>query len=282
MMKKDQKVQLKAETAVGLFVLAALGVLIYMSFQIGALRFATHRYAKYCLYSHDISGLNKKADVRIAGVKVGWIEQVTFEEENQRVRICVMILKNYHLYEDAAGAIRQNGILGGKYLEIIPGDARLKKLPANSTLAEPAEDSLSIDILMKKINSIAGDVQEVTEALKQSLGGPDGAQSIKQFMDGCIQVTERVAACAESIDRMIITNEENISDTITGVKAVTQGIKDELPELQQKIGQISNAIDRDFNRVASQIEQLSPSLTKVLDSYVKHNGFVIKHKFRLF
>ncbi len=274
--------QLKAETAVGLFVLAALAVLVYMSFQIGSLRFATHNYTQYCLYSHDISGLNKKADVRIAGVKVGWIEQVTFEEEQQRVKMCVMILKQYHLYEDAYGAIRQNGILGGKYLEIVPGDAHLEKLPANGTLNQPAEDSISIDILMKKINDIAGNVEDITESFKQSLGGPDGAQTIKQLLDGCVQMTERVASCAESIDRLVVSNEENIQETITDFKAVAQEIKNGIPELQQKIGQISNAIDRDFNRVASQIEELAPSLSKVLDSYVKHNGFVIKHKFRIF
>jgi phospholipid/cholesterol/gamma-HCH transport system substrate-binding protein len=282
MIKKDQKVQLKAETAVGLFVLAALGVLVYMSFQIGSLRFATHDYAKYCLYSHDISGLNKKADVRIAGVKVGWIEQVTFEEEQQRVLMCVMILKKYHLYADASGAIRQNGILGGKYLEIIPGDSHLQKLLPNSTLELPAEDSISIDILMKKINAIAGNVEEVTDSLKQSLGGPEGAQTVQQLLNGCVQVTERVAACADSIDRLVSANEENIQETISDFKAVAQEIKNGIPELQQKIGQISHAIDRDFNRVAGQIELLAPSLTKVLESYTKNKGFVIKHKFRLF
>lgn len=274
--------QLKAETAVGLFVLAALAVLVYMSFQIGSLRFATHKYNQYCLYSHDISGLNKKADVRIAGVKVGWIEQVVFEEECQRVKMCIMILKQYHLYEDAYGAIRQNGILGGKYLEIVPGNARLEKLPANGTLNQPIEDSISVDVLMKKINSIAGNVEDITESFKQSLGGPDGAQTIKQLFDGCVQMSERIASCAESIDRLVVSNEENIQETITDFKAVAQEIKNGIPELQQKIGQISHAIDRDFNRVASQIEELAPSLSKVLESYVKHNGFVIKHKFRIF
>jgi uncharacterized phage infection (PIP) family protein YhgE len=122
----------------------------------------------------------------------------------------------------------------------------------------------------------------VTEALKLSLGGTDGAQTIKELMNGCILVTERISACADSLDRVVASNEENITDTINSFKAITQGLQEGLPELQQKIGQISNAIDRDFNRVASQIEELTPSLNKVLDSYVKHKGFVIKHKLRLF
>lgn len=263
--------QLKAETSVGLFVLTAIGVLIYMSFQIGSLRFATYQYARYCLYSHDISGLNKKADVRIAGVKVGWIDQTIFEEDCQRVRICVMLLKEYHLYADAYGTIRQNGILGGKYLEIIPGDPRLQKLPENSTLAGCAEDLISMDILFKKMNNIASHVESVTEALQSSIGGEDGAVAIKRIVDGCADVTEKVASCAESIDRLITTNEGVIYDIVSDFKVTVQEIKDAIPDVQNKIGQISNAF-----------ESLTPSLSKVLDSYDKNKGLVIKHKFRLF
>lgn len=274
--------QLKAETAVGLFIIAAFGVLIYMSFQIGSLRFAMHQYVKYCVYSHDISGLNKKADVRIAGVKVGWIDQVIFEEDQQRVLMCIMVLKKYNLYADAYAAIRQNGILGGKYLEVFTGDPRLHKIEPNSTLEQPVEDSVSIDMILKKMNSVAGNIEEVTVSFKKILGGQDGAQMLKQVMDGFVQVTEKVASCAASLDRLVNTNEENIQDTLQDLRIIMHDIKDGIPDLQEKIGQISHAVDRDFNRVATQIELLTPSLTKVLDGYVKDKGLVIKHKFRLF
>jgi phospholipid/cholesterol/gamma-HCH transport system substrate-binding protein len=267
--------QFKTETSVGLFVLAAIGVLIYMSFQIGSLRFATHNYAKYCLYSHDISGLNKKADVRIAGVKVGWIESVLFEEEQQRVKMCVMILKKYHLYADASAVIRQNGILGGKYLEILTGDARLHKLPEGTTLECPAQDSVSVDIILKKVNNIAGNIEEVTDSLKKTLGGDEGEAKLKQMMDGVVRVTDRVANAAESLDRLVVSNEETIQEALISVKEL-------IPDIQEKFGKISNAIDRDFGRVATQIEGLMPPLTRVLESYNKNHGFVIKHKLRLF
>ena len=274
--------QVKTETAVGLFILASLGVLIYMSFQIGSLRFATNNYVKYCLYSHDISGLNKKADVRIAGVKVGWIEQVVFEEEEQRVRMCIMILKKYHLYTDASGAIRQNGILGGKYLEIIPGDARLEKLPPHATLQEPVQDALSIDTLMKKISGIAGNIEAVSASLRDALGGPEGTDTLRRILGGLVTVTDKVSACAESLDQLMKSNNQGVHDVLTNVNIVMEEIVDTLPELREKMSKFSDAIDRDFNRIATQVETLVPPLTDVLASYQKNKGFVIKHKFRLF
>ena len=95
-----------------------------------------------------------------------------FEEEQHRVKICVMISKHYHLFADAAAAIRQNGLLGGKYLEVNPGNCRLQKIPAGALFEEPMQDSVSIDLILKKVNAIAGNIEEVTDSLKKTLGGP--------------------------------------------------------------------------------------------------------------
>ena len=95
------------------------------------------------------------------------------------------------------------------------------------------------------------------------------------MMQGVVNVTEKVASVADSVDRMLASNEDSIQETINSVREL-------IPDLRERVGQVSNAIDRDFGRVATQIETLMPPLTKVLESYNKHHGFVIKHKFRLF
>lgn len=86
------------ETRVGIFVLLALGVFAYMGFQIGAFRFDRGSYSKYTLLFKDISGLARKADVKIAGVKVGWVEEITLLPDDHLTvaRAVVMIKKNIY------------------------------------------------------------------------------------------------------------------------------------------------------------------------------------------
>ncbi|HEB41866.1 MAG TPA: MCE family protein, partial [Candidatus Dependentiae bacterium] len=91
--------QAKIETRVGIFVLAALGVFIYMGFKIGAFRFDRAKYNKYIMYFEDISGLSRKADVKIAGVRIGWVEKINLVPNHDlRAEAEVMILKSYTLY----------------------------------------------------------------------------------------------------------------------------------------------------------------------------------------
>lgn len=161
----------KLETRVGLFVLAALAVFIYMGFQIGAFRFDSYRYAPYIMYFKDVSGLAKKAEVKIAGVKVGWVESLNpIEGQEITVETKVMILKNFILYSNAHAIVRQEGLLGPKYLEVVPGDPLLPVLSAGGTLGEPGKASVSMDELMHKFKSIAGNVEDITDTVKDVLG----------------------------------------------------------------------------------------------------------------
>src|SRR5437879_6102301 len=106
-----------------------------MGLHIGAFRFDRNNYHEYTLTFSDISGLSRKADVKIAGVKVGWIENIQLiANGDMTVEAQVMILKNYTIYENAYAVARQEGILGAKYVELVPGDPLLRQLPPGSIL----------------------------------------------------------------------------------------------------------------------------------------------------
>ena len=68
--------QIKTETKVGIFVILAVGVFMFMTLGIGALRLSSSGYSPYTVSFDDVSGLSKKAEVKIAGVKVGWVESI--------------------------------------------------------------------------------------------------------------------------------------------------------------------------------------------------------------
>jgi len=69
-----------------------------MGFKIGAFRFDRAQYNKYVMYFEDISGLSRKADVKIAGVKVGWVEKINLIPDHDiKAEAEVMIFKDYTL-----------------------------------------------------------------------------------------------------------------------------------------------------------------------------------------
>ena len=80
---------IKTEAKVGIFVLAAVAVFAYFALHLGFFRFALKNYNSYYLNFQDIAGLVKKSDVKIAGVKVGWVENIKLDEDHARVKVAV-------------------------------------------------------------------------------------------------------------------------------------------------------------------------------------------------
>ena len=211
------------EAKVGIFVLAAIMLFIFVGIQLGAFRFNRHGYAPYMLYFKDISGLTKKAEVKIAGVKVGWVDDIALiEQEHMYARVDMLIDISYCLYQDAYGMVRQEGLLGPTYLEIIPGSPTAIKLESGAHLAHPHVEPTSIDELLRTFKGIAGDIQEITSSFKQALGGAHAAQEMQEL--------------------------------VGNVKQIVHLLKDEvLPTFQESISKIADVCDRDFSQFAERV-----------------------------
>lgn len=140
-----------------------------MGVQIGTFRFDKSNYIHYTMYFNDISGLSRKGDVKIAGVKVGWVERITLAHNATAARIDIALLKDYHLYQDAHAIVRQDGLLGSHFIEVIPGDSSLPILLPGDTLEKQHIPPVSLDTLMHAFKKIASNVEQVTDSLKEIL-----------------------------------------------------------------------------------------------------------------
>ena len=173
----------KIETRVGIFVLIALAVFGYMGFKIGAFRFDRSQYTQYLLYFRDISGLSRKAAIKIAGVKVGWVEEVKLlSGTDTKAEAIAMISVDYPLYQDAHAIVRQDGLLGPKYVDIVPGDPLLRRLDEGEALQRSGVDAVDLDDLFREFKEIAGNVRQVSESFKDALAGPEGSDQFKMFV----------------------------------------------------------------------------------------------------
>ncbi len=218
------------ETKVGIFVLAALAVFIFMGFFIGSFRFDRHKYHHYRLYFNDISGLLSKAEVKIAGVKVGWVEDINLVERgNMCAQADVCIDKAYCLYANAYGVVRQEGLLGPAYLEVIPGDPSLCSLATGDEIARSNASLASTDELMRAFKQVTDDMQAISGAIKQALGGDDGVNEVADLVN-------KFKEAVRQIDGKV------------------------LPAITESVDTIAQVVDRDFGRFATRVEQTAQNL----------------------
>ena len=238
---------IKTETKVGTFVVIALSILFYMSFYLGVFRFDKYRYNSYIVYFDDSSGLEKKGDVKMAGVKVGWIDALELIDGRYRAKATIAVNKKYHLRKNAYAVVRQDGLLGTKYLELIPGDPHMPELAPSEALSKPGRPPASIDDILQRTQEIASNIEDVTDSMQDTFGGYSGKQKLKDVFDNLAVASERIAAFSHSLDRTLTRNEESITTAISD-------FRDLIPSLRTSINRIADVLDRDFNRIAHNIE----------------------------
>ncbi|MCC6471499.1 MAG: outer membrane lipid asymmetry maintenance protein MlaD [Alphaproteobacteria bacterium] len=93
------------------------------------------------------------APVRIAGVTVGRIAQMSLDRANYQVVMDMTIQPDLKLPADTKASITTDGLLGGKYVKLMPGQAT-DMLKPGARIAE-TKDAVSLEDLVGKIVSLA-------------------------------------------------------------------------------------------------------------------------------
>ena len=131
------------EIIVGSLVLLLAGVFVIFSISI------TGYQQKGNIFNAEfgnISGLKVGDDVMIAGIKVGEVSSNYLNNETYLAVIRLNLEKNIMLPEDSLARISSSSLLGGQYVEIIPG-ASDKMLTENDTIYN-TRDSVSLTDLL--------------------------------------------------------------------------------------------------------------------------------------
>ena len=252
--------QIKTETKVGIFVVLAVAVFMFMILGIGAFRLSTSGYRDYTVSFEDVSGLSRKAEVKIAGVKVGWVEEISLTQNNHQAQADIMVSKKYALYDNASAIVRQEGLIGTKYLEVIPGDPLLPRLDSGGVLSKPGREAVSIDELLYKFKNIATHVEQITDNFKEAFTGNDRAEQLKSTVEHISIAAEKFSSLATSLEGVATSNEESFNAIIADFQEFSQTLKEDMPSFKENLTRLSDSVETDFSSIANSLNSSAGSI----------------------
>ena len=86
-----------------------------------------------------VDGLERGSDVRISGIKVGTVLNQSLDPETYRAEVRFSVRDGVRLPADTSAAVVSNGLLGGKYLALVPGgDIEMLEPGGEVTLTQSA------------------------------------------------------------------------------------------------------------------------------------------------
>jgi len=111
-----------AEVIVGAAVLAAAaGFLVYMTQITGSSSSTTRGSYEVLANFRSAEGVSVGTDIRLAGVSVGRVSALSLNPETYRAETVLAIRSGIEIPDDSAVAVAAEGLLGGTFMEIVPG-----------------------------------------------------------------------------------------------------------------------------------------------------------------
>lgn len=108
------------ELWVGLFVLAGLAGLAWLSLAVGGVESLHSGGLQLTATFDEIGGLKKRAQVVIGGVKVGQVKSIDLADDF-RARVTLDVDGKLELPADTSASILTSGVLGDQYIALEPG-----------------------------------------------------------------------------------------------------------------------------------------------------------------
>jgi phospholipid/cholesterol/gamma-HCH transport system substrate-binding protein len=186
-MAVEQNLELK----VGVFVLIALIILTGFVFLISDISLFKPGKTLKIVFGFA-NGLKRAAPVRLAGVDVGKVMDIRIYYDTNlqktRVEILAWINGDAKVPVDSKAWVNQLGLLGEKYVEIIPGKNYTSFLKNNDQLV--GEDPIAMEELAEMGRKIALKLENSIDGFNEVVNTPEGQKSLKAIVENFKEMSD--------------------------------------------------------------------------------------------
>jgi phospholipid/cholesterol/gamma-HCH transport system substrate-binding protein len=231
------------ELRVGIFVVVCLVLVAGLILKFGKYeRLATKSYPITVVFS-DVGGIVRDADVLYGGIAVGKVRTITLDQEGVlKVNVQLDIDQTVKIRKDAKFVINQSGLLGDRYIDVMPQSATAEFLKPGDTV----EGTTSMGL---------------TEAIHGIVDVLHQAGGTIERVDKAIQRIDETVLSRQSLDHIdtSLANIEVASSNAVGLTLSMRNIVDE------NRGKVDNALTR-FSEAADNLSKTSKNVDQLVSA----------------
>ncbi len=261
---------MKREFKIGMFIAIALVILALFIFIVGDLSVFFQKKGYSLFVSFDsVAGLEKRAVVRMAGVKAGYVKDIRLERNRAQVEMTLNPEVKVPLGSKATLAAL--GLLGEKYVEILPGESQQYYQPQETIEGLPP---VSFDQIGTLLLSIGEEVKEAGKGIRGLIGSEEARANFRGTLENLSALTtdlrdilgenkdeinrslnmpsqaiqkfdERVEEVAHNLDELIMLLKDTVQENREEIKINMKSIK----ELIRKTGESLKLLNESLERI---------------------------------
>ncbi len=282
--------QRSTEIRVGLFLVICLVVLggLIMRFSKTAI-IAQPKYDIIVVFP-NVGGIVKEASVMYAGIPVGIVKDISLSEDTRlNVRLTLAIYQQYTIRKDARFIIEQSGLLGDRYVDIIPQSTTAPAIQAGDVLQGTTSVDLSEAIrgAVDVLHQAAGTIARVDSALKRVDEMVLSTQSllhVSQTFANVDAASSNAVALTLSLRSVVDSGQQDLtnafaklslaSDNMSSAsKRVEQVVADNQDDIRTAVKNLADSTQR-LDAMLTRLEQGQGTVGKLLVDPTLHNDLV--------
>ena len=226
----------------------------------------------YAVYDH-VGGLAVGTPVTINGLTVGKIKNVQFLNQSPKLIVTFTANTDLKFSRNSHAELFDTGIIGGKSIQILPVfDSNYAK--SGDTLVSTVKPGLT-ELVTQGIGPLEeqlGKVMRNADSLLTNLNDimdTNTKFSIQKSIAGLNTTIENFKKTSESIDDLIVKNQNKLDNTLVNVENITDNLSKVSDTLSNvNIGQTTRDLQvtiKNINKILAQIEKGEGSVGKLLN-----------------
>jgi phospholipid/cholesterol/gamma-HCH transport system substrate-binding protein len=224
---------ISAELKVGILVLVGIIILFYMSFRVGKYGVFREEGYEVNVSIGNASGLDIKTPVQIAGVEIGKVRRIALE--GYKANATLIIKQGVKIPADSKVAVRSQGVLGDKVIEIIPGSG--KTFLAQGDRIGNVIEAPDFNEIFTNVNVAAKNFGETMSDFKGLIGGSE-RENIKKSI-------ENIQVMSGDFKELVKENKDGISRVVGNADEALIGLKTIVKEVESGKGTLGLLITDD-------------------------------------
>ncbi|SPE52620.1 Mammalian cell entry related domain protein [Verrucomicrobia bacterium] len=258
----------RLEWKVGLFVFICLAVLagLLLMFDKGITLFSPTM--NIYLRSANVSGLKARADVLMAGVRVGAVSALNLDPDGRSVTIVLRIYNQYQIHSDARFILEQSGFLGDEYVAILPtknqgrllrnGDVANAEVPFNML-----EAARSANGFIQRITQTASNLNDAIDEVRRDVLNENTLTNLHEAVLNFRVMSETGRATLTNLASLVQTNKPVLSESLSNLLVISEKLGLSADKLHQLLATNGNQITDVVSNVDASALELKALLADV-------------------
>ena len=219
------------QARLGAFVLIAIILFGFATTRIGDIVWSKQETNVVETEFDDLMGLDVQSPVRMAGVKVGIVQEILLR--NNRAVVRVALNPGIQLPTSTYATIVGRGLVGEKNLALVakPGDTDW--LPEGAVI--PSQPAGDLNTFMAQASGITEDIRKLSSLLTEMFSSEDDSGSLKSLLAKTNQTVEELAS-------IIHENHDDLNSTIKNLSKTSDILNRELPSILKGLSKASKQL----------------------------------------